>query len=139
MRRDRGSISIIHNLRGMLKKYLAYFVVLASCFLLGGGIYLLVYRPGIFIRGAGGLGVTFIYRGDTLSQLTLEGFFVGFMYLIALTGLFIMVRSRRFIDNPSRMTRDFFIGFSLAIIGSLLIFMIGYWKVPYLYGRIFGI
>lgn len=67
-------------------------------FILAGGIYDLTERPISLLPTAGGYSV--LIRG-TLGQQTLnESLIAGFMYLLGLSGLYMLLRSTRFAYRP---------------------------------------
>jgi hypothetical protein len=104
-------------------------VIVLVAFLLGGGAYLVIYRPSFLVAGQGPLGAAFIYRGNSLEETFLEGMFVSILYIFSLAGMYLIYRSTRYYHSPRTMWMIFVLGFCLLAFGSILIYQASVWKM----------
>lgn len=114
---------------GILYTLMTVGIVLVVAFLLGGGSYLVIYRPSFLVSGSGSLGASFIYRGNSLEETFLEGIFVSLLYIACVAGMYLIYRSTRYSHSPRTMWMIFVFGFGLLAFGSIMIYEIGYLKM----------
>jgi hypothetical protein len=90
--------------------------VALATFFLAGGIYDLLEKPVSLLPRASQQGWTFIYPGGLGGQTLNESLLSGILYLIGLSGLYMLFRSTRFAYRPRNAYILLIIGFVVTIV-----------------------
>lgn len=93
-----------------------------SVFILAGGIYDLLEKPLALLPRGGGW--TFIYRGNVHMQTLNESIVVAIVYVLGLSGLYVVFRSTKYAYRPRQ-------AYILLIIG-VLITLISFFYINFL-------
>jgi hypothetical protein len=97
---------------------LLFFVVLGlATFFLAGGIYDLLEKPVSLLPRASQQGWTFIYPGGLGGQTLNESILSAILYLIGLSGFYMLFRSTRFAYRP----RNAYILLTLGFVTTLIV------------------
>jgi|GEM_PF-1655894 len=115
LRRAEGSAGLL----------LVFGLTFFMCFLLAGGPYVLVYRPGLLSRADNAFGATFV-SSDQLGQNATEGLIIGVMYLLGIVGIYWLYSSSRG-GRPSSIVSILAVGLITAAI--VMLYLIGSWKM----------
>jgi hypothetical protein len=91
-------------------------VVGLATFFLAGGIYDLLEKPVSLLPRASQQGWTFIYPGGIGGQTLNESILSAVLYLIGLSGLYMLFRSTRFAYRPRNAYILLIIGFVTTIV-----------------------
>ena len=87
-----------------------------AAFFLAGGIYDLLEKPVSLLPRASQQGWTFIYPGGLGEQTLNESLLSGILYLIGLSGFYMLFRSTRFAYRPRNAYILLIVGFVTTII-----------------------
>jgi hypothetical protein len=87
-----------------------------ATFFLAGGIYDLLEKPVSLLPRASQQGWTFIYPGGLGEQTLNESLLSGILYLIGLSGFYMLFRSTRFAYRPRNAYILLIVGFVTTII-----------------------
>jgi hypothetical protein len=87
-----------------------------ATFFLAGGIYDLLEKPVSLLPRASQQGWTFIYPGGIGGQTLNESILSALLYLIGLSGLYMLFRSTRFAYRPRNAYILLIIGFVTTLI-----------------------
>jgi hypothetical protein len=87
-----------------------------ATFFLSGGIYDLLEKPVSLLPRSGSQGWTFIYPGGLGGQTLNESILSAILYLLGLSGFYMMYRSTRFAYRPRNAYILLIIGFLTTII-----------------------
>jgi hypothetical protein len=87
-----------------------------ATFFLSGGIYDLLEKPVSLLPRSGSQGWTFIYPGGLGGQTLNESLLSGILYLLGLSGFYMMYRSTRFAYRPRNAYILLIIGFVTTMI-----------------------
>jgi len=87
-----------------------------ATFFLSGGIYDLLEKPVSLLPRSSSQGWTFIYPGGLGGQTLNESILSAILYLIGLSGFYMMYRSTRFAYRPRNAYILLIIGFVTTII-----------------------
>jgi len=87
-----------------------------ATFFLSGGIYDLLEKPVSLLPRSGSQGWTFIYPGGLGGQTLNESILSAMLYLIGLSGFYMMYRSTRFAYRPRNAYILLIIGFLTTMI-----------------------
>ena len=94
-----------------------FFVVVGlATFFLAGGIYDLLEKPVSLLPRASQQGWTFIYPGGIGGQTLNESILSAVLYLIGLSGLYMLFRSTRFAYRPRNAYILLILGFVTTIV-----------------------
>jgi len=94
-----------------------FFVVLGiATFLLAGGVYDLLEKPVSLLPNASQNGWTFIYPGGLGEQTLNESVLSAILYLIGLSGFYMLFRSTRFAYRPRNAYLLLILGFVTTLI-----------------------
>ena len=91
-------------------------VVGLATFFLAGGIYDLLEKPVSLLPRASQQGWTFIYPGGIGGQTLNESILSAILYLIGLSGLYMLFRSTRFAYRPRNAYILLILGFVTTIV-----------------------
>lgn len=101
---------------GLLKSltFLTLLIISFAIFILAGGVYDVLEKPlAILPRGGG---YTFIYRGSIHYQTINESLVIALVYLLGLSGLYVIFRSTRFAYKPRNAYLMLIIGMSITFL-----------------------
>jgi len=102
-------LSIIKSLT-----FLTLLTVSFAIFMLAGGVYDILEKPlAILPRGGG---YTFIYRGTIHYQTINESLVIALVYLLGLSGLYVIFKSTRFAYKPRNAYLMLIIGISITFL-----------------------
>jgi hypothetical protein len=87
-----------------------------ATFFLAGGIYDLLEKPVSLLPRSTSQGWTFIYPGGLGGQTLNESLLSGILYLLGLSGFYMMYRSTRFAYRPRNAYILLIIGFVTTVI-----------------------
>jgi hypothetical protein len=90
-----------------------------SVFILAGGIYNLLEKPLALLPQGGGW--TFIYRGSVHMQTLNESIVVAIVYVLGLSGLYVIFRSTKYAYRPRQAYILLLIGVIVTLISFLYI------------------
>lgn len=89
-------------------------VIAFSIFILAGGIFDMLEKP-LALLPKGRSGWTFLYPGNLHFQTSLESILAGFLYLIGLTGLYMLLRSTRLAYKPRNAYTSLILGLIVTV------------------------
>jgi hypothetical protein len=87
-----------------------------ATFFLAGGVYDMLEKPVSLLPRASQQGWTFIYPGGLGEQTLNESLLSGILYLIGLSGFYMLFRSTRFAYRPRNAYILLIVGFVVTII-----------------------
>jgi hypothetical protein len=85
-----------------------------SIFILAGGVFDILEKPlALLPRGSGW---TFVYKGSLHIQTLNESIVAGLLYLLAIVGLYLLLRSTRSVYDPRQAYLMLILGFAVTMI-----------------------
>ena len=107
---------------GLKPSWFIIFIVVVglATFFLAGGIYDLLEKPVSLLPRSGERGWTFIYPSGLSGQTLNESILSALLYLIGMSGLYMLFRSTRFAYRPRN-------AYILLIVGSLTTVLVIYY------------
>lgn len=126
MAKDSIYLGMYRFLRRLIKlfayqpssKFIAIILLIATVFLISGGVYILFTPPEIFLQYGGSLHMIY----PSLYEQTLaESMAVMLIYALGASGLMLIYRSIRYRHNPSRASLLVKVGVALLITAFIII------------------